>query len=392
MTLKLYHQVGHNPNWNKESFVDDACGDGLILSPVHQDRSQIDKLSVKIRRASIFDPQYYLPNSQKTKLQSYQFFPETLCGGFSNKKFAPVALDSARQCLQFQISSQFEKLIIPARYFSQMDPEFAEKQEEFSVTPFLKAASSLSIKKPLFLTLPLTSHMLESKAYRTTILNWITSFPEFSGLYVFAANERETKQPQNEEFLFAYLEFLKDLREVELDLQAGHLNTEALLLSLVGDISLSMGTFENTRMFSIEKFIVSSEERRGPKARIYLPGLLNWVQFDQAKQIQKSLPKVWSKIYEENIYGNNALASPVEPTFNQPALYKHHFLSFQTQVNALEALDVPGRYHLLTEWIGMATKCYKEIGTHGIAIERHGDGSHLQVWKKVIDAFATAYI
>ena len=28
MPLQLLHQVGHNSNWNVESFQDDHCGDG----------------------------------------------------------------------------------------------------------------------------------------------------------------------------------------------------------------------------------------------------------------------------------------------------------------------------------------------------------------------------
>ena len=47
MSAKVYHQVGHNSNWNVESFEKDGCGDGLILSPVHQAPSMIDRLDKK---------------------------------------------------------------------------------------------------------------------------------------------------------------------------------------------------------------------------------------------------------------------------------------------------------------------------------------------------------
>ena len=36
MSVKIYHQVGHFSNWNIDSFHEDHCGDGMILSPVHQ--------------------------------------------------------------------------------------------------------------------------------------------------------------------------------------------------------------------------------------------------------------------------------------------------------------------------------------------------------------------
>ncbi len=87
MTLRLLHQVGHNSNWNIESFEIDYCGDGLILSPLHQAIGTVERLRVETRAASIFDPQFYLPSSRKTKLLSYPFFPEQVDGGFQTSTF-----------------------------------------------------------------------------------------------------------------------------------------------------------------------------------------------------------------------------------------------------------------------------------------------------------------
>ena len=72
MSLGLLHQVGHNSNWNVESFENDSCGDGLILSPLHQAMTTVERLSAGTRAASIFDPQFYLPNSRKPGLDPFQ--------------------------------------------------------------------------------------------------------------------------------------------------------------------------------------------------------------------------------------------------------------------------------------------------------------------------------
>ena len=45
MKISVNHQVGHNATWNVDSFEKDGCGDGLILSPVHQAPATIEKLS-----------------------------------------------------------------------------------------------------------------------------------------------------------------------------------------------------------------------------------------------------------------------------------------------------------------------------------------------------------
>lgn len=379
MSIRILHQCGHNPNWNLESFTNDSCGDGLILSPVHQTISKIELLDSELKIKSIFDPQYYLPNSQKTKLKTFPFFPDTISKGFSTKDFTTMALESARQCVRFQIDQDFAKIIIPTRFLDQMDPDFTSKQETFTVRPFLEILSDIGIDKPVYLTLPITSHMIENKTFRTMLLNWVTSFPEINGIYVIAAYERDSKQIQSDVFLKGYLDFLTDLKNADLGLIIGYTNTESLIYTLLADCTITVGSFENTRIFSIDKFIVRDEERRGPKARIYLPGLLNWIDFSQAKEIRKRTPKLWSKIYRSTDYGESALAASVEPTFNQPALYKHHFICFFEQVEELRSLKIIERYKTLSDWIENAKLIYRKIGQI-LNLEKYSNGDHLQAW------------
>lgn len=387
MTIKLYHQAGHNTSWNIESLTEDSCGDGIIFSPVHFSASQLEKVSGSIKKKSIFDPQYYLPNSQKQKLNTYDFFPETLMGGFSTTSFASMALKSAEMCVKFQIQQEFEKIIIPARYFSQMDPDYTDKQDTYTVHPFLKVISTLGSDKSIYLTLPLTSHMVEHATYRTRILNWVTGFSDIQGVYLIVDFERNTKQVQSKEFLYSLMEFVKELRDADLEVLVGYLNTEGLLLSLIEGCQFTFGTFENTRIFSIDKFLVSDEERRGPKARMYLTGLLNWVQYSQAKEIMADNPDVWTQIYQSTKHGDAALKATVVPTFNQPGLYKHHFLCFQSQVDELAKNDLIGRFNILKDWIKSAMEYYKKIENMPMDIEKHGNGDHLQHWLDAINLY-----
>ena len=118
-------------------------------------------------------------------------------------EFTLKALESARKCTDFQLRMNFEKVIIPAKYFNQMDPDFIKKQDNYTVHPFLKALEEKKVKKKIFLTLPMTSHMVTNKTYRTYLLNWITSYPEISGVYLFAEKDKDNneKQISSEEFI-----------------------------------------------------------------------------------------------------------------------------------------------------------------------------------------------
>lgn len=388
MTARVYHQIGHCAPWNVASFQEDRCGDGLILSPVHQNLNAVEALPAVVRSRSLFDPQYYLPNSPKAKLSTYSFFPERISGGFSTKDFHLLALESARGCVEFQIEQGFEGVIIPARFIDRMASKYFETQEEYTVLPFLKAASELGATGGLYLTLPLTVAMLEDDEFRTKLLNWATGFSEVTGVYVLVSDDRRSKQSRSSDFLFAYMEFIHHLSKSGLSVVASHLNSESVLLSIVDGVGLTFGSFENTRMFSLDKFIESDEERRAPKARIYLPALLNWIQFDQAMQIREGAPDLWSRLYTSTSYAEAVIGRAVEPHFNQPDLYKHHFVCMYRQLKDLSAVNTRERFGLIRDQLRAGMEYYEEIEDMPLYLDTHGSGQHLQPW---LDALTRYY-
>lgn len=72
--MKIYHQVGHNSNWNMESHGDDGAGDGLILAPRYMRREKIEALGITLKNRSYFDPQWFLPDTQRGNWKSIHFF------------------------------------------------------------------------------------------------------------------------------------------------------------------------------------------------------------------------------------------------------------------------------------------------------------------------------
>lgn len=380
MSFKVYHQVGHNAVWSIQSLTEDSCGDGLILSPVHQDPTSVGRLSDEINSVSIFDPQFYLPSSQKRKLKQYEFFPETIANGFNTITFEVAALEAARKCVSFQLEHGFQNVVIPVRYLDEMYSDYIERQEAFSVIPFLKAIQEAKVTAPVCLTLVMTTAMLEDEIFRTRILNWVTKYPEISQIYLIYSIARESKQIQSSSVLIGALDFASEIRATGLDLIIGYQNTEALLFSLLDDVTLTFGTFENTRIFSIDKFLVSEEERRGPKPRIYLPGLLNWIQYEQAVQIRKGAADIWDAIYVPTDYSEYVLGRPVEPFFNQPELYKHHLLCMEGQFSELAGMAAKKRATHLKDGIKSAVSAYSELEERGFLIEKHGNGAHLSPW------------
>jgi hypothetical protein len=380
MPLGLLHQVGHNSNWNVESFEKDSCGTGLILSPLHQAKSTLERLSASTRASSIFDPQFYLPSSRKPKLLSYPFFPEQVDGGFQTSNFVTHASEVAKSCIEFQVEQGFRKVVVPTRYINQMYPDYFDQQNLFTVHPFIENSGN----RPLCLSVALTAHMIQHAEWRRRVLNWITSFPNVDEVYVMYVHERTTKQVQDALFLRDCLAFCSDIMNTGLGLTLGYTNTEGLLYTSIGDLTITMGAFENTRIFSVDKFLESEGERRGPKARIYLAGLLNWVQFEDAKRIRDRVPQVWQAVYSPTQWAEEALGRLIEPTFNQSPLYKHYFKNMHDQVSELRSLSVRERRELLIRKIEAALSAYRELGIRGVSLEKHGQAGHLQEWRAAL--------
>jgi hypothetical protein len=268
-----------------------------------------------------------------------------------------------------------------------MSPRYFERQEEYTVVPFLKALAKAGNSKPVYLTVPLTAAMLRDEDFHVQILNWVTGFPEISGVYLLVNDDRTTKQIRSREFLSAFLEFAHALSNAGLSVVAGHLNSESVLFTLIENITVTFGSFENTRLFSLDKFIESEEERRAPKPRIYLPALLNWIQFDQAIQIRDDDPVLWSQVYRSTQHADGVLAAPVEPHFTQPGLYKHHFVCMNEQIRALSKESVLQRYYRLRDHITQGIALYQRIEDMPLQLDPHGRGEHLPVWLDSLNAF-----
>ncbi len=262
MGLRLLHQVGHNAKWNIQSFEDEKCGHGLILSPLHQSMNSVERLNETTLSASLFDPQFYLPSSQKPKLLEYPFFPEAVGGGFKTSSFKSHALDVAKQCLDFQRALGFRRLVVPTRFIDQLYSDYVDRQKAFTVEAFIEVGGDDS----LCLSLAVTSAMIEDAGFRQRLLNWITSYPSVEHVYLMYQHERDTKQIGDAAFLRAAHDFFEEIQSTGLSLTVGYTNTECVLYSVLDDIELTIGAFENTRIFSIDKFLVSEEDRRGPKA------------------------------------------------------------------------------------------------------------------------------
>lgn len=345
----------------------------------------MESVESDIKKVCLFDPQFYVPDSQKTKLQTYEFFPEKITDGFSTTDFESVAHEAAELCLDFQLENEYQSIIIPARYYPDLVTDYIEKQKTFTVEPFLNEIERKKVTKDVFVSLPVTVKMTQDKGYRTELLNWITSYPEIDGVYLLNQIGELTKQISTFEKLEAHVNFVHDMKEAGLKVIVGYCNTESVVLSGLEPYALTFGAYENTRTFSIDKFLEDDSEKRGPAPRIYFPKLLNWIRYDTAKEIKEDFANIWDKIYTATDHMEKIFASSERPHFTKPELYKHHFVLISKQLEELASLEKIERIRTIKEILEEASALYKEIEDVGVMFfDGNCKGEHLPAWNRVL--------
>jgi hypothetical protein len=284
----------------------------------------------------------------------------------------------------------FNALIIPARHINQLVSDYIERQQAFCVSPFILAYNEMGLNgKEMYLTLALTSHMVKDEKFRINILNWVTSIPEISGIYLIPDYDHEVKPVTDSNAIAEFMEFIWLLRNASLEVIVGYANVDALLYVICDpDISVTIGSFENTRIFSLDKFIQSDEERRGPRPRIFLDGLLNWIQYEQALEIRDANEELWNSIYVETNHASRVLEAGIDPHFMQPGLYKHYFVRMNAILQELSPLGTEERYELIRQKLKAAAEHYSQIEGSRIDLEPNSGGRFVTAWQAAISGFA----
>jgi hypothetical protein len=392
--LEVFHQLGFRHSWNFQSLQDDQTGDGVILAPRYLERVAVEELEPRDKDFALFDPQFFLPSTPKGKLATYSFFPEVAAGGFSTSEFPAengnrsAARASAEGCVRFQVQNGFPYVVIPTRYLDGLPSDFIAKQSELFVEPFLAALEDHPDHRPVVLQLILNDLMLKNPEYRSEILNWVTGIPGLAGVYLIISASNRRKQLKDPELLEAALRFIAALDRNAIDVFVGYTNTEALLLSIAGPRAVTVGCYENMRMFNIRTFQDDEDsDVRGPTPRLYVSRLLQWVSRDYLPFIRRVL-EPGEVLFDENGYQAEMFKPSYNWHFTKPELYKHGILEFWKQLRTVGDVFGRERYERVAAMINTARGWYSRFEDAGIAFDQDNDGSHLPLWLTVANQFA----
>lgn len=384
--IEIYHQCGHNTVWNIDSFCKDKIGDGLIFSPSDFEKEKVEKLDLKIKESSFFDPQYYLPKSDKKKLQTYNFFPNTFMNNdYSTVNYEEKAYDDAYKCVEFQKNNSFNRIIIPCVYKENFTDKYLAIQKELYIIPFVSAIEKLNVNKPVFLTLILKDNYLFDKEIREEILSFATSFQTIDGIYIIPEHVETYKRVRDEKYLFELMKFIDKLRENELLVHLGYTDIEGFILSLSDITSISIGAYENTRCFSIEKFKSNVGKRQGPNPRVFSAKLLQNVEYTYLAPLETLYDK-YDELFEDNEYKIKLFEPTFQWHFTKPEIYKYYFCEYSKLLQKLPG-EYDERYQFILEKIKESMIYYKEINDSGVLLDERSNGDHLIHWTNAINMY-----
>jgi hypothetical protein len=385
--VTIYHQLGHRYQWSLDSIRDDKSGEGVICAPRYMPPTTVQDLPASLRSVSLFDPQFFLPSSKKGSLADYNFFPAVIADGFSTSQYGPeLAQESAHACTQFQCSNGFKYCVIPTRHREGSPSDFIDSQMMLFVEPFLRSYSQQGPDRPLLLQLVLNDTMLKDPQFSNSVLNWVTGIGELAGVYLIPQMHRTSKQIDDIDSMWSLLHFIHALRQNNLDVVVGYVNTEALLLLAADPTGVTLGSYENLRMFNLRAF--EDEDQgpvHGPNARIYVSTLLQWIDYQYIGAITREIPA--GDFFDDTQYRIQMFEPSYNWHFTKPEPYKHYFAVFSSQLRRFSSLPLPQRIARIGKACREANARFGELEQMGVVFDKDSDGHHLPRWITALNQF-----
>jgi hypothetical protein len=385
--MEVYHQLGYNYNWNIDHF-EKNIGDGLIFSPVNIPSNVIDEdINLEIKKSSFLDPQMYQLSEKKGTIDSYSYFLGNFKEDFSLTDFDSYSDDIAKSCVDYQLSNSFKFIVIPTIYSQSNQSKNLEEFNTYIIDPFINYIEKVSLNKKVVLTIVLRQEVLINEEELYKLLNFITSLTAIDGVYIIFENNYPDKQIKELDFLINALNVIKILKENDFEVHIGYSNTESILYSIAMPDSVTIGSYENLRSFSIQRFQTNDQGmRRSPNARVYSSKLLQWVQYEYVQSLKLNFEN-YLDFFDHSEY-NPLTTTPADKTWKNSIKkpYLHYLKVYYEQIKSLPA-NQGERIDFVNKKIINALELYQEIRRIGLIFDANSDGSHLITWNNALNTF-----
>lgn len=395
--IKIYHNCGFRYNWNFDIYKKDKVGYGFILSPKDMEKNFLANIEDEIISKSFFDSQFYNLGYINNQYLSYGFFD---CVD-SISDYLKQRNKIAKKNIDYQESINLEYITIPTIDFDLLDEVVYENiyselpnkiddingnnnlnlLNELIILPFTNYIKQINTEKKILLTVIFDESIAVNNDRFNTLLTMITNNDIIDGIYLIPKCKRTYKRISDIQFLFKIMEFIHNLKRVNMEVIVGNCDIESLLYLVAGADGISFGIYENLRYYDGNRFIEDSGPRIGPNPRLFSYKLLQWIDYNYLYPLNDKFDI--KDLFDDNEYYELTKIEGYKWHFLKSEPYKHYMISFKKILdnipkNSLEKIEYVN--NLLIDAVKMNTN----IENCGIILDENSSGIHLNQWRTVL--------
>ena len=363
--MELYLQLGHGMQAMAQELIKHWGKGTVIISPVNLQQDKLPTFARKIQSAGgevLFDPQLFYPKEGHTKLQAYDYWPESgssISGDSGNTMVN-------RELLKINLQINSSKIILPG-------VEMREDQFSYGLSLMKDAAKYFSQKtdKPLLGTLclyPETIRNFNAMEYLAEQLKVIS----IDGFYIIphpANNEYIVSDPS---WMIGLLKLLTCLKLAKKMVIVGYSNHQGLIYSLANVDGLASGTYMNTRSFVPSKFKSPKDDDIKHKSTwYYLPTAFSEYKaalLDVAMQrgyLNAFYPQgAFKSPYSDMLFRG---ALPSSTNYNETNSFKHYLHCLKIQCDMLSLSSYQETYDTYEFMLNTAENQIREFKKRGMS-------------------------
>lgn len=381
--MKIVHSLGHNHNWNIESYYEQEIGDEFLITAFTFGADfESNKRIVPILEKCWIDLQFYGKKASgqisSGKLSEFSFHPANIV---NEEELTNIYIQELiEQAIKFQEEKGFKKIIIPHYY------EDTDSQAIIAIIKttnrYLKSNGKKNVE--YFMTLPFAYDIIRDNDKVNHLLIELTDMDiVFDGYFIACENKPEQGQKisRDSRLISNLSKVLRILKIQGFKTFYAYANWDAIVFLAQTDIDyISIGTYENLRNFSNKRF---TEDISGGASDGYYfsEKMLNMVRAKDLKIIRElnALDLIRN---ERNIFSEIILQVDFKWNIHKPDVNKNYLLSVSRLLKKISDIDdnYKRTFYVLC-LIQRANETYEKLNEEYILLQNEGRNYHLSVWQ-----------
>jgi len=383
--MKVTQVLGHNSNWNVESYLEHDIGDYFLITAFTHGVDFDKKKTIKpVIEHSMIDLQFYGKKSSgdisKGCLSEFPFHPAN-CG---DEEVTSVYFDNClKQAISYQIEKGFKNIIIP---------HFYENEEVTDIIATIKKINHYLNKNRIeghkyFMTLAFAHHVIIDKVKVEEILFCCTDMDiSFDGFFVTCENKPETKKKLTTEIkiLRNLSKVFTTLKQQDFETIYAYANWDAIIMLAQTDIDyITIGSYENLRKFDIARF-TEDQSGGGSKGFYFSEKLLNMIRANDLTNI-RDMGQLDLIRNDRNIFSDIILKSGYAWNIHKPDVNKNYLLSIDRLLHEIaEIKNLADRKAFVLTLIQRAIDNYNTLEENYVYLDNESSNYHLNTWKSYL--------